>query len=450
MKQTTFAFKVINDDLDGDLLQSVHDFDSVLMFEGGDDYTSLKARMDRLLVEVAKAKQDGIEVEGHTYPVEFTLGGDLAFLNAVMGLSSCSHTYPCVWCKKHIGTFHEFDTPAPPRTVADMLNLSHQFDSFPGQCQKCADPFADKKAVKEAIPTTERARLDSQKEHDGSFPGRPPLFGSLVEVVDIVPDILHLMLRIVDTLFHRTIKSNMLKEHEEPLILVLRETVKCSIKTEKIKAQSKSGDSSQAITKATFIGRECEKLVGAIDTVLKCIFDEETDVYADIKDCWQKWEELWELLSSPLPRNDVRVGNKPVTYPKNETDARELRASQIESAAAEFIDSFGLADDDSHCTLYFHILIEHIPQAIRRHGDLRKYSTSGLEHLHSFKKRDKNMINGRTVSNKEGRGKKMTLGRVWQAMKAEYVRKVANRLRPSGLSQWAKQLARKARRGLMF
>ena len=52
------------------------------------------------------------------------LGGDLAFLNSIAGLASCSATYPCVRCKVNKDELHK-DATFDPRTYEEACKLAH-------------------------------------------------------------------------------------------------------------------------------------------------------------------------------------------------------------------------------------------------------------------------------------------------------------------------------------
>jgi hypothetical protein len=43
----------------------------------------------------------GLFVDGKNYPVEFLFGGDMKFLQIILGLGSSLSTHACPWCRIH-------------------------------------------------------------------------------------------------------------------------------------------------------------------------------------------------------------------------------------------------------------------------------------------------------------------------------------------------------------
>ena len=76
--------------------------------------------------------------------------------------------------------------------------------------------------------------------------------------------------------------------------------------------------------------------------------------------------------------------------------------------------------------LYFHVAMDHMPQMIIDHGDLRRLGCDNLEHIHSIRAGDfkcgSNKKNG-----KKGSGQK---GRLYQTLRLEVVRHKLNRILP--------------------
>ena len=66
---------------------------------------------------------------------------------------------------------------------------------------------------------------------------------------------------------------------------------------------------------------------------------------------------------------------------------REAWAVEIENAGAEFITAWVAAVGGATKGVYLHMLQAHIPDLVRRFGNLSKYSSQGLEHTHKMQKR---------------------------------------------------------------
>ena len=84
------------------------------------------------LVSQGSISIDGVEVE-----LEFFLGGDMKFLLMILGLSSATADYACLWCKIH--NDFRWDTSKPMnyyneepirRTLEEMKKHCHSKDNF--------------------------------------------------------------------------------------------------------------------------------------------------------------------------------------------------------------------------------------------------------------------------------------------------------------------------------
>eukprot|EP00899_Mesostigma_viride_P013876 jgi/Mesvir1/2248/Mv11538-RA.1 len=103
--------------------QSPSKLQELVMSKGrDDDYNILGEVTERLVRELEEIRQAGGGVEGSLRrKLEVALGGDLAWLHAVLGLVGCSGTYPCPWCHMSKGQLHEGTLG---RVVHDLRTLS--------------------------------------------------------------------------------------------------------------------------------------------------------------------------------------------------------------------------------------------------------------------------------------------------------------------------------------
>ena len=94
-----------------------------------------------------------------------------------------------------------------------------------------------------------------------------------------------------------------------------------------------------------------------------------------VRKAWYAWGVCWALLNKPLVYTDER---------KNE-DVREERAELFKKSADAFVRAHVAAVGTTE-GLYMHILHAHVPDQIRRWGDLRPRQTQGLKHAHKIRK----------------------------------------------------------------
>ena len=113
-----------------------------------------------------------ISIDGEEIELEFFLGGDMKFLLIILGLSSATADYACLWCKIHKDNRWETSKPMnyyneePMRRTLDKIrSLCHAKDNY-----GCI--------------------------HD-------PLIN--IPISNVIPDVLHLLLRITDKLLQNVI-----------------------------------------------------------------------------------------------------------------------------------------------------------------------------------------------------------------------------------------------------
>ena len=66
------------------------------------NYENLDKACGLLFREIEEIRNSGeISVAGNVFKVELFLGGDVKFLQLIMGLSGIMSNYACIWCKVH-------------------------------------------------------------------------------------------------------------------------------------------------------------------------------------------------------------------------------------------------------------------------------------------------------------------------------------------------------------
>ncbi|CAB4024927.1 Hypothetical predicted protein, partial [Paramuricea clavata] len=75
---------------------------TVAIINGPEDYETLKGSLPLLFKEINELIRTGsILINNEHVKLEFFLGGDLTFLLMMLGLSSATADYACLWCKVH-------------------------------------------------------------------------------------------------------------------------------------------------------------------------------------------------------------------------------------------------------------------------------------------------------------------------------------------------------------
>jgi hypothetical protein len=163
------------------------------------------------------------------------------------------------------------------------------------------------------------------------------------------------------------------------------------------------------LQKHSFIGRECKILLSHYKSIIDMV-SPPISLSQDVKRhsrrdsaLWQSLSDVWEALHREWDNVDS-------------TEERESVANQVRIRAADFCRQFHKATSGG--TYYSHILVAHMPDFIRRFGDLSLFSSQGVEHLHKIRKELLHNKSNKRAVGTDKNGRKMTKGRTAQSMQA--------------------------------
>ncbi len=414
VSQTCIAVKVMRtfEDMqsaDWEGLNSPFTSHSLLLFDGKEDWDVILKQAARLQAELQDIRENGFEVDGKALKVKIIAGGDLKWLNAVAGLSTCAHTYPCPWCLVMLAQLHcvwgELQyVKRTDRNMREYAHLHQDYYEYPWTCSGCGEVFVDRAQLEgEGQPATNAKRLEFQLKHFGVGWHKYNLWGCAPE--DMVADLLHFNLREVHFMLERTGKRflltqddvdrycQFLKDHAGVFIKVKKESKKQGAKKEKT---------------PNVIGREIEAIVRIYEAIMKVVHVEGSENYLLAIKVWQAFVSLYKALLARLPKGHTTLD-------------RVKKAASIKKLAGDYMEAklyLGSAGEDG--TLYSHIAFWHFPEMILRHGDLVDLSTQALEHLHWLRKKDY-----RDLSNKGEKAMAQLMKTEWS--RAKIKKKVASR-----------------------
>jgi hypothetical protein len=118
-----------------------------------------------------------IDVDGQTINLEFFLGGgNYKFILLLLGLSGATSNYACSWCKVH---------------KDEIWNMKYDLEYY--SCSK----------LKRTLEDLKKSATKSSKESYCSV--KTPLLN--IELDHVIPDELHLLLRIMDVLINNLVKD---------------------------------------------------------------------------------------------------------------------------------------------------------------------------------------------------------------------------------------------------
>ena len=144
---------------------------SIAIMNLSEDYEELAESLQDIMKEVDSLNT--ITVDNTDFSIELFLGADLKFLATVVGVQSANATYACVWCK--CPADKRYDTSVQ-WSIADATKGARTIDEIKQFCSRLS-------------------------KHGVEIFGciKEPLFSS-IPIDHIIPDILHLFLRISDIL----------------------------------------------------------------------------------------------------------------------------------------------------------------------------------------------------------------------------------------------------------
>ena len=326
-------------------------------------------------------------------------GGDMASISSSLGLSGCASPFPCPMCeapRKDMCADKTIAKGFTKRNVQRIKLLSHTVE---GTCPGCrfhiVKEFSKNKQeakwqMKLAQPGDSQPpvgkllqgrHLTWQEMHFGVAYGKFPFYDG-IEPSDWISCILHLNLRIVGGLATKTIynqigKNKAVGEKQEETIANILKSRGIYVRTQSIKPKSSNvTQAKQDFKSHSFSGLDAETLslvaVELLDVVSPLDVRKSDPVveanYQHRVKAWKLWEVCWALI-------------------KADKFDREAWAVEIENAGAEFITAWVAAVGGATKGVYLHMLQAHIPDLVRRFGNLSKYSSQGLEHTHKMQKR---------------------------------------------------------------
>ena len=324
---TTISFSVIHD---GD--DSVPEVHPLAIIRAAESYEMLKVSCRDVFRDINKLNEDKhIVAEGRMIEVNVCLSADYKFLLLVMGLAGANSAHACLFCNVHKDNRHDVTKPI-------------------GYYE---DP--DRKRTVHKIEQSAAAKTLSVKEK--------PLLKISIE--NIVIDELHLLLRITDKLttnmVHLMLEQDKRKEFKKQMscdTFVNRfQKAVCSTGVvfriyEKMNAD---GSGSGQYDYTTLTGNDKKKVLSKLpDSFQEFILDQE--IANSIAELWRNFEKLFSMVAQ---------GSDAEVYFKEAVEWMK-----------QYLELGGRAPgfERRSVTPYMHIMIYHVPQMIKEHGCLKKFS----------------------------------------------------------------------------
>lgn len=297
-----------------------------------ENYEDLKVCLRELIEELSVI--ESVTIGEKTYAVKKCFVADWKCLALLMGLNSASSTYPCIWCKCPQSKFYN-----------NYIEWS------------ISDPNKGARTVEEAQSVRPKTDLNY------GYKAEPIL--NCFNFWDIVPDMLHLFLRITDTLIgllvadirKRDPARSDLNMENQPLLKTYVDYLENELNITNSYYKDFKG---KKFALRDLSGGEKDKLFRSVD--LKRLYPSWPNI-DEVSLLWKSFYEVYTLIREC----------------SNVTESDVIRAK-----SARWLELFVNVYDKSQVTPYMHVFAAHLHDFFRLHGNVNMFNLQGLEKLNDL------------------------------------------------------------------
>lgn len=335
------AFSLLVDEENPNSPNGTH---TIALLNTTEHYDNMAEALGKVIEDVKI--MESITVNGATFSVEFFLCADWKFLALIVGIQAASSKHFCIWCKctneerQILGDWSMEDTMKGARTVDEIQNLA--------------------KSKRKSI------------EKYGCV--RQPLFPT-IQVDHIIPDVLHLFLRICDVLVNLLItdlrrldgidKARVLKLDRTKVVNIVRYE-KFINETCKVAFHFFVDKDSKKLKWRDLTGPEKLKVFNSVD--IPKLFPRVRFGHL-VQNLWKEFLEIYKILRSHTALSNEQVNDLKV---------------KIDDWINNFVDVY----QTKNITPYLHVLSCHIHEFVRRYGTISQFSQQGVERLNDVITKD--------------------------------------------------------------
>eukprot|EP00731_Ephydatia_muelleri_P031016 Em0022g530a len=307
---------------------------TIAVVKGAEDYDTISTAFAATFQEIDGLQQLGfVAVNGVSYNIELFFSSDMKFMLTMLGLNAANSIYACPKCTVHRDCRWDVSKPESyySTTMARTLVTLRRASASHGR---------------------------TAAVHQGSV--NRPL--TAIPVDHMMIDELHLFLRIFDVMLRNLIKMS--EPHTQQLVAYIRS---CGVSFNIWECESSDGK----VEWTSLTGEAKKKVLKLLPSKMKDI-PLPNAFLDDVVQLWKDFEVLYNLLSSETP-------------PPNAADDLHLKAKR-------WIQLFLRIKSDGHqkkfVTPYFHVMVYHVPDAIRQYGNIKQFSCQGVEKHNDDSKRN--------------------------------------------------------------
>ena len=236
-----------------------------MLFEGGEDHQTLKARFARVSDFLKKAAEAG-KIRCISWE-----GGDLKYLCLKVGLSGNFKSHDqCLWCEVLRNNLCSLEK-STPRTINSIRVNAHLppltpegVSIWPFTCPCCHIVFSN--ATQHALESLSPNQLSFFGSiHKGGVWHQAPC--TTTEIAFMVPCVLHMRLRFVSTLWDWCIAPSAMVKKAEVAAAILQMLQRDGVNTNRLRKINNFNDV-LAVKNASFDGQGCDKVLSRFDEYL--------------------------------------------------------------------------------------------------------------------------------------------------------------------------------------
>jgi len=275
--------------------------------------------------------KNGLKINQRRIKLQLYLCADWKFLALVLGLNSANSDWFCLWCL--------CQKEERPHTTTEWSEHLRSIDNMKGGA--CTDEKCK--------------RGETGATHTHGVNASCLLSSDIFQLENVILDVLHQRLRVSDVLINGLIEyvTSRKKGH-----LLTEECAKLNITFEKLKSVNKKTGAAEW---TPLDGKEKKKLLESLD--LDQLLEGHLRKDKFIK-MWQIYNVMDDYLNSEKPIGDDLVIQDVEEY---------------ESFAWKFFLLVRKVLGEKKVTPYIHALVYHVPDMLRKHGNIAKFSCSAQE-----------------------------------------------------------------------
>ena len=304
-----------------------------------ENYENLIVCFEELVDELAKLKT--IKIGSHDVNLVFYYSGDWKMLAQSLGIQSANSKYPCVWCKC---------------CKDDFADKSLEWS--------ITDPAKGARSHEELIKTVQLTCSSKTKKYGYD---KLPFFKDIIPINRYMLDMLHLFLRISDTLINLLVKDCTLFDKFESWTITRFDVTEFKhlhafqkFLNEKCKVNFRFYwlSETKKLTWRDLVGPEKIKLFEAFN--LKEIFPE----HDNLESLQKLWDDFFEIITAVK-----RV---------------ELSHIEVKQSTEEWLELFLSIYNKTTVTPYIHAFVAHLHEFVFLYKDINAFNLQGLEKLNDM------------------------------------------------------------------